>query len=286
MSENCRRCDITNLPVKKIYVVCSSKVKCRNNESTNKISLFANFSIYEYLTIALLDDFRNFIFLECDGTVGNTGVFNIIILSIELKLHPQIQWIMCLSHFNEFPLLHLFESKSPGPSSYTGDIGRNLKGCEKLPLVAFNSIESELPDIDPTKLSCDHKYLLDICTAISSGVGSSDIAKSQPDKLNLARCLTTANRILRLYISTSNPSNELITLALFILRFYAPSWLRIKVYHSIKDGARLLWHFISSSRYLPKKYRDIIEPVITRNAYFASPENMILAMSTDERCHI
>ncbi|GBM66146.1 hypothetical protein AVEN_68276-1 [Araneus ventricosus] len=211
---------------------------------------------------------------------------NIVILSIELKFHPQIQCIMCLPHFNEFPLLHLFERKSTGPSSYTGDFGRNLKGCEMLPLVAFNNIERELPDIDPTKLSCDQKYLFDYCTAISSGVGSSDIATNQPDKLNLALCLTTANGILRLYISTSNPLNELITLVLFILRFHAPSWLRIKVYHSIKDGARHLLHFISSSRYLPKKYCDISEPVITRNACFAFLDNMLLAMSTDERCHI
>ncbi|GBN41116.1 hypothetical protein AVEN_204083-1 [Araneus ventricosus] len=69
-------------------------------------------------------------------------------------------------------------------------------------------------------------------------------------------------------------------------RVYAPSWFRIKVHHSIKDGARHLWHFISSSRYLPKKYRDIIEPVISHNAYLAAPENMLLAMLTDERCHI
>ncbi|GBN81027.1 hypothetical protein AVEN_107672-1 [Araneus ventricosus] len=54
----------------------------------------------------------------------------------------------------------------------------------------------------------------------------------------------------------------------------------------MKDVARYLWHFISSSRYLPKKYRDIIEPVISRSAYFEAPKNMLLAMLTDERCHI
>ncbi|GBO05219.1 hypothetical protein AVEN_106937-1 [Araneus ventricosus] len=62
--------------------------------------------------------------------------------------------------------------------------------------------------------------------------------------------------------------------------------VQIKVHHSIKNGARHLWHFISSSRYLPKKFLDIIEPVISRNAYFSAPENMHLAMLTHERCHI
>ncbi|GBL88518.1 hypothetical protein AVEN_159103-1 [Araneus ventricosus] len=150
----------------------------------------------------------------------------------------------------------------------------------------FNSIECDFPVIDLTNLSCDQKYLLDICTVISFDAGSSELEKRQPGTLNLARWLTTTNRILMLYILTSNPSNELITLAAFILRVYAPSYFRIKFHHSTKNGARHLWHFISSSRYLPKKYRDKFEPVISRNAYFASPENILLDMLTDERCHI
>ncbi|GBO11630.1 hypothetical protein AVEN_43815-1 [Araneus ventricosus] len=266
MSKNCRRCDIKSLPVNEIYVVFSSKVNSRNNESKNTISFWASFSIYEYVSNVLLDDFSNLIFLGCDGTVVNTGVFNGVIRRLELKLHRPIQWIICLLHFNEFPLRCLFECKSAGPSSYTGDIGRNLKGGEKLPLVAFNINECELPGIDPTNLSCDQKCLLEICTVISCGDGSSDLAKRQPGMANFFRWLTTANRILRLYISTSDPSNELITLVVFILKVYVPSWFRIKVHNSIKDGARHLWHFISSTRYLPKKYCDIIESVISRNA--------------------
>ncbi|GBO44273.1 hypothetical protein AVEN_163347-1 [Araneus ventricosus] len=93
-----------------------------------------------------------------------------------------------------------------------------MKGCEKLPLVAFNNIECDLKGIDPTNLSCDQKYLLDICAALSFGVCSSDLAKCQPSTLNLSHWQTTANRLLRLYISTSDPSNELITLVVFILR--------------------------------------------------------------------
>ncbi|GBN01153.1 hypothetical protein AVEN_166694-1 [Araneus ventricosus] len=145
-------------------------------------------SICEYVTSALLDDFSNFIVLGCDDTVVNTGVFNVVIRRIELKLQRPIQCIICLLHFNELPLGHLFEyidAKTFGPSSYTGDIGRNLQSCEKLPLVAFNSIECELPGIDPTNVSYDQKYLLGICSAIGSDVWSSDLAKLQPGTFNL-----------------------------------------------------------------------------------------------------
>ncbi|GBM00121.1 hypothetical protein AVEN_176369-1 [Araneus ventricosus] len=152
MSENCRRCDIKSLPVNEIYIFCSSKVNSRNNESTNTISLWHNFRMYEYVTNALLDEFSNLIFLGCDGRVVNTEVFNGVIRRLKLKRHRPIQWIICSLNFNEFPLRHLFERKSSGPSSYTGDIGRNLKGCEKLPLVAFNSTECELPGVNLTFL--------------------------------------------------------------------------------------------------------------------------------------
>ncbi|GBL91508.1 hypothetical protein AVEN_208763-1 [Araneus ventricosus] len=90
LSENWRRCDIKSLLVNEIYVVCSSKVNSRNNESTNTISFGANFSIYEYVTNAPLDDFSNLIFLRCDGTVVNTGVFNGVIRKLELKLQRPI----------------------------------------------------------------------------------------------------------------------------------------------------------------------------------------------------
>ncbi|GBM24804.1 hypothetical protein AVEN_245051-1 [Araneus ventricosus] len=174
------------------------------------------------------------------GTVVNTGVLNGVIHRLELKLYRPIQWIFYLLHLNEFPLRHLFERTFSGPSSYTKDIGRNLKGCEKLPLVAFNRIEYELSGIDPTNISCDQKYLLEIFTTISSGVGSSDLAERQPGTLNLARGPITANRKLRVYISTSNPSNELMTWVVFIPRVYAPSGFRIKVRNSMKDGDRHL----------------------------------------------
>ncbi|GBL88519.1 hypothetical protein AVEN_159104-1 [Araneus ventricosus] len=91
LSENWRRCDILGLPVNEIYVVCSSKVNSGNNESMNTISFGANFSIYEYVTNRLLDDFSYLIFLGYESTVVNTGVFNGVIRRHELKIHRPIQ---------------------------------------------------------------------------------------------------------------------------------------------------------------------------------------------------
>src|SRR6218665_197188 len=55
---------------------------------------------------------------------------------------------------------------------------------------------------------------------------------------------------------------------------------------SCKDGARHLHQMLVKSRYLSPKHKKIVDPVIHRNANFAHPENLLLAMMTDHRPHI
>ena len=38
--------------------------------------------------------------------------------------------------------------------------------------------------------------------------------------------------------------------------------------------------------YLSAELKRIVDPVIQRNSYFAHPENLLIAMATDERPHI
>src|SRR6218665_1955955 len=52
---------------------------------------------------------------------------------------------------------------------------------------------------------------------------------------------------------------------------------------SCKDGARHLHQMLVKSRYLNPKHKKIVDPVIHRNAYFAHPDNLLLAMMTDHR---
>ena len=72
----------------------------------------------------------------------------------------------------------------------------------------------------------------------------------------------------------------------FIIRVYTPTWLKVKAHSSCKNRARHFHAIISRSRYLSTKFRNIFDPVIHRNAYFAHPENILLAIITDHRPHI
>lgn len=94
--------------------------------------------------------------------------------------------------------------------------------------------------------------------------------------------LTLANNLLRIYISTQNPTVELIELAQYILIVYAPVWFHTKLNFKCTDGARNLWLLITKSRYLSDENQKIIDPVIQRNGFFGHRENILLGMLIDK----
>lgn len=143
----------------------------------------------------------------------------------------------------------------------------------------FKSIESVLPVLDVNVLSSDQQYLYKICHAVSDGQCSISLAKSSPGKLAHARWLTTANRLLRLYVATIKPSEVLQTLAEYVVKVYAPMWFQIKQKPMCQHGAIHLWKTIQLVREFSEDIQKIIHQVIATNAYFAHPEN--LSMITD-----
>lgn len=123
---------------------------------------------------------------------------------------------------------------------------------------------------------------LKIYTAVASGHYPDDVASLNPGKTHLARWLTTANRILRLYVSENEPPSELMTIVNYIIRVYIPVWFSIKCKSSIFDGSIHFHELVTLSRYMEPKYRHIIDRVIKNNCYFGHPENVLLAMIHDD----
>ena len=97
---------------------------------------------------------------------------------------------------------------------------------------------------------------------------------------------TTANRILRLYVSKDCPFDDLIALTTFVIRVYAPTWFDIKRSPKCQNGARHLWSMITCSRYLVEGLKLVHDTVIQRNAYYAHQKKLLIAMITDSKSHI
>ena len=88
-------------------------------------------------------------------------------------------------HANELSLRHL-DGHTTGPSEYSGPIGKLLKKCEQLPIVAFDNIKSDIPTltIDVKELSADQNYMFEICQAVISGHCEISLSKRNPGKLS------------------------------------------------------------------------------------------------------
>ncbi|KAF2895844.1 hypothetical protein ILUMI_10331 [Ignelater luminosus] len=101
-----------------------------------------------------------------------------------------------------------------------------------------------------------------------------------------SRWLSSANRILKHYVSTFNPSENLQLLVNYVVKVYAPIWFRNKQNTSLKDGPKHIFQVIMYSRFLPKNLRSVVDSFIERNGFFAHPKNLLVSMLFDDRNHI
>lgn len=144
----------------------------------------------------------------------------------------------------------------------------------------------DIPDVVELwkDLRGDQKYLYRMVLAIHDGKCDEKLASAKPGPVSTARWLTTAARILRLYVSKKNPSKELIKLVQFIVKVYAPFWFLVMTRPQAIHGSRNVHQYITWLRKLPKDAQDvknIVHESIGNSAYFFHPENILLSMITD-----
>ena len=231
-------------------------------------------------------DLKDLVAIGCDGTVVNTGEKGGAIRMIEQKLNKPVHHFICQLHANELPLRHLVEKidgKTSGPHGFTGPIGKELTTCENLPIVAFEKIDAEEPIVHCKDLSTDQKYLLDIHKTITTGVCPSDLAHRKPGKMAHSRWVTTANRLLRLYISTNNPSKKFLSIVNYIMQVYVPMWFAIRQSSSFANGPKHVLKTIEQTRTLGDDVCNIVYPVIQSNAFFCHPDNILVPMVADNK---
>lgn len=206
---------------------------------------------------------------------------------LEEDLGRALQWHICQIHGNELILRNLFEhydGRKTGPSSFAGPLSKKIVDCEKLPLVEYLPVSpgADLPEDINTDLSTDEKYLLQICNAVAGGQCSEELTNKKPGRVHHAQWLTTACRMLRLYVSTLNPNEKLKNLVEVVMKVYAPVWFAIRKNPDCYMGAKHVFLRRKLLRCSKKEVTNVIDQVISRNAFFAHCENILLAMMTDE----
>ena len=133
----------------------------------------------------------------------------------------------------------------------------------------FERIDAEQPIADSENLSTDQKYLFDVhWWYILKRYCSPDLTHRNPGKMAHSRWLTTANRLLRLYISSVKPSENLMNFVSFIMKVYVPMWFYIKQSTSFVKGSQNVFKTIKLTRTLNDNIKVIVNPVIQRTAFF------------------
>ena len=159
-------------------------------------------------------DFTYLRAIGCNETVVNTGSKNGVVRQLEKAAGRSLQWLICQLHANELPLRHLLQNldgKTKGPPTFTRTRGKNLEKCENIYVHQnFQRIEAEIMEVECDDLSTDQKHLLEMHCAISKGIVDHPVFHRDLSALGYSRWLTTANRILHLYVTMSNPSENLL----------------------------------------------------------------------------
>ena len=223
------------------------------------------------------------------GTDGGAQHF------IETRLDKNLFRVLCLLHTNELPLRKLFihlDGKTSGKDSFSGPIGKTLKIVNSFKvkdtftaMTAGDSIPI-LPDEVYHDFSWDQKCLYKLLHALRSGKSYADIINMKLGGLNHSRWLTLAIRVLYLYMCHHNLSEEdtakLHMLVHFIMTNYGPMWFNIKKRPLITDAPKHIFQQTKLLQLLPQNVVDIVKPTVTRSAYHAHPENLLISMLDDD----
>lgn len=236
-------------------------------------------------------DISGLIAVGCDGAGVNTGEYKGIITRFEVLLRKPLHRVVCMLHLIECAFRRIFvavDGVTKAPNHYSGPIGTVLNDCEKIAVIQFRRIllENMPENIGEWKLTNDQKYLIDISNAISTGVCTPRLAVRRPGKVHNARWMTTASRILRVYVSTKHPSDELVLMTKFIMKVYVPMWIGVKEKSTFNNGSRHLFNLIHLTRLHTPTLTSCIQQTIYDNYYYAHSEMLLLTMITDEDFNI
>ena len=137
-----------------------------------------------------------------------------------------------------------------------------------------------------TDLSTDQMQAYRLCQAVRSGVFPPDLANLKCGPTNHARWLTTANRILSLWLQKYNfhgtEFKNLEMLVEWLVGCYYPMWFRIKIHHHWLQGPHHILANISMWRQQKKVVIYITKDTVMRGSWFAHSEMILQTMISSD----
>lgn len=229
--------------------------------------------------------------LGADSTNSNTGWRRGIIAWLEKLSNKKLVWLICMLHTNELGLRRLIQKldgKTSSKTGFTGPLGKLLAKVNNMePNYDFKKIDIGPDPIDlPTNiqrdLSWNQKTLHLRWKAVKTGQLTRDVGLTKAGPIVHSRWLTTADSILKLYMSKHKLEGVLLerleTIVTYIVTIYCPMWFEIKRKHSWLEGPRHILKEVSLFRRLSPEVQKILEETLRRSAWNSHSEAVLQTM--------
>ena len=229
--------------------------------------------------------------LLSDGCPKMTGWDNGTHTYIERHFRRPMQRVFCITHHAEKPFEHLFhqyDGKTTGPDTWSGPLGQELKlDIWERDIVEFEPMSNpillqtilEMPEDVMKTLNNDHRYLLEMAKAVTSGEVSPKWARMKAGHMSSARWLNTQARILRLYMSSATPSFQHRRLTNYIIMVYVPCVVSIRSHLNIRYGpVHLLQEVMLVQKHCTAEEKVVVHKIIQYNGYAAHHESVLFSL--------
>ena len=231
-----------------------------------------------------------------DSTAANTGKYIGAFAFLEDMRQGKLLWVICVLHLNELPLRHIFvfvDGPTSSNNTFKGVIGKllphieELDWCVKFEMLQIGPGMPELTEEVAADLSSDQRMLYLVFVSIWSGEIRVELYSLTPGPISHSRWLTLCVRILLLFLKKHSLKGKnkknLLVIVKFLMSNYVPMWFTYKQHTGITEAPKHLYKQTQLMKFLEEPVLSIAKENIARNAYWAHPEVLLLAMLADQK---
>ena len=217
------------------------------------------------------------------------------------KIHKKVFGrIICIFHHSEksfSTVFLLYSGHTTGPRSYSGDLGKDIKGeIHTLPLADFEVLANPsllallnlISEETLRSLSNDHQIFIGLIKIAITGEINLRWVSMRIGPMVTSRFTTTQARVVRKWLSTPNPSFELSRVMRYLVYVWAEVFLVMKHKNRFLDAPRaLLLEVMLTTKYCSYPERTLLATSMSTNGQMCHSESVLPAMlaspSAEER---
>ena len=199
--------------------------------------------------------------------------------------------IICVFHHIEKSfecVFLLYTGHTSSPGSYSGGIGKMMKGdIHKLPLADFQVLPNpvlltlldQISEETFRSFSNDHQIFFGLLRIAITGEVVERWLIMKIGEMITSRFTTTEVRVVRLWLSTNNPSFEHTRVMSYIVNVWGPVFAQIKQYNLFIEAPRaLLLEVMLTAKHCSYPERTLLSSSMSPNGQMAHPESVLPSM--------